>query len=310
MIDEHLRAHDDASAVQVTARVEAKPEGDWAASLVIVGDGGEASVRTLTVASCDAAAQAVALAVALAAGPLGGASETPPPEDPPPDAPPPEGPPPDARVVPPPAEPTEPTATEPTTTTAEPSRPPEPPPEPRAASSERSVRGFVAIGGGIAGGILPRPTGDVLVEGGVLGRRWQATARADYVVQRPVPSPQAPRAGGDLSIFAGSLLAGPVLGLGPRAPTLEVPAQAGVSAGAFRAAGFGTDADRTRVRPFVALLAEGGLRWTPFPRLALGVHGTLVVALVRHTFTLGAPFDVTTTGIVGGRGLLTVALRL
>jgi hypothetical protein len=171
------------------------------------------------------------------------------------------------------------------------------------------LRGFVEFGGGVTGGILPRPSGYVLVEAGLAGRRWQVALRGDYVTPRRIESRQVAGAGGILSALGGAALAGPVFALGPTRLGLELPLQFGIWGGILRARGFGTDRDVTRSVGSVAVVADAGLRWSPVARISLGVRAELVIALLRHTFTLGAPFVVARTGVAAGRGALTFAVR-
>lgn len=336
LVDVHLGGGaTEIQPVTADATVTGEADGRWAVSMTLRTGEGAAAERTLTVGSCDAAAQAVALAVALAAAPaLAPAADD---DDEPDEAPPTVA----VPTVPPPAEPAAPEPAQPEPGEPEPAEPQkvgdalpseeaaapgtesgeaanveaDPLAEPGTSSSNAAadaapqrtgIRGFLGAGGGVAGGVLPNPSGFVLVEGGVLGPRWQVALRADYVVQRRTRLDLRPGAGGLLSSFGGGALAGPWFEVGP----LELPLLAGVVAGAFRAEGFGSSSNETRSRLWVAALVDAGVRWAPLPRLAIDLRAELVVPFVRHTFTLGDPFVVARTGTVGGRGFATVALRL
>ena len=315
LVDEHLREQAEPAPVRVDATASERGPDDWVAEVRISAADDATSTRTFEVGSCEAAAEAVALATALAASPISLTTGDPPTEDTPVDdaardpvpAPPEPAPLPDPAPTPAEAEPASDADDDPASAST-PTTPPGDATTPDRANRPRP-RGFLTAAGGVTGGILPRPTGLLVVESGLLGRRWHVWVRGDYAVARRVQAPLAPNAGGDVSMFGGGLGGGPVFAFEAGPARFDVPVSASVFAGVIRAAGFGTDHDSTETVPWVAVTASAGLRWIALPWLAVGVRAELPVALLRHTFTLGGPLVVARTGIVGGRGLLTLQFR-
>jgi hypothetical protein len=303
LVDQHLASRGDAAAgVEVVARAVSGAGGRWSVELRIAAAHG-VSTRSLEAADCQAAAETVALAVALAIGP---AVEVEPQEVPP---------------VPDPGEPTPavaPAPVEPAVDASEPSEPTtvittasaDPLPTPAAGLAPRPLRRrptlLLGLGGGLTGGHVARIGAAAQTHVALVGPRWQVSLRADHLVRRRLLLPGQPSAGGLLSFTTGALEAGPVLRPGP----LELPLLVGVAVGAVRARGFGSDRDSTRTVPRAAVVVGPGVRWAPIPRLALGLRAELSVALVRHAFTFGPARPLAATGIVAGHAFATIALRL
>jgi hypothetical protein len=306
LIDQHLAPRGEAAAgVRVAARASEAPGGRWRIELRIeTGQG--ASQRSLEAADCRAAAETVALAVALAVGP---ASADEPLEVPPApelaeatD---------DGSQTPEPSSQTpepSPQTPEPGPQTPEPGpQTPEPSPQtPDARPLARRLAFDLALGGGLTFGHVPRLGGAAQAQVALVGRRFQVSLRADHLIRRRLALAEPTDAGGLLSFTTGAVEAGPVLRPGP----LELPLLAGVAVGAVRARGFGSDFDRTRTVPWAAVIMGPGVRWAPLPRLVLGLRAELSIALVRHSFTFGPGLSLVTTGLVAGHAWATIGLRL
>lgn len=307
LIDQHLAPRGDAATgIRVAARATAEGDGRWAIELRIETLSGSAT-RSLAAADCRAAAETVALAVALAVGPT---AEATPHEVPP-------APEPDQGTIAADAPTTTATDAPTTTTTAEPTIGP----DPLVSTSSTTVREPAAevdpapprrlafdlgLGGGLGFGHVARLGGAAQAQVALVARRFQVSLRADHLVRRRVPLPDRSDAGGLLSFTTGALEAGPIVRPGP----LEIPLLAAVSVGAARARGFGSDHDRVRTVPWATVGIGPGVRWAPLPRLVLGLRAELSVALVRHSFTLGPTRPLVTTGLVAGHAWATIALRL
>ena len=73
-------------------------------------------------------------------------------------------------------------------------------------------------------------------------------------------------------------------------------------------------APRVGQRAAIQLALDAGLWWSPWPRLALGVHGAVSVALLRAGFEFGrsdgGAIAVPPGGRVGGRVGASLAVRL
>lgn len=306
LVDQHLAPRGDAATgVRVSASASAGADGRWAIAVRIETTEGTAT-RALEAADCRAAAETVALAVALAVGPEPGSREVPPaPEPDPTDVDPPaatDDPPatPDADV----AAPDDP----PTDDAADPTDPTTPPDaiEPTTRAPPRRLVVDLALGGGLTFGHVARLGAVTHAQVALVARRFQVSLRADHLVRRRVLLADRTDAGGLLSFTSGVLEAGPVLRPGP----LEVPLLAGLAVGAVRARGFGSDHDAVRTVPWAAIGVGPGVRWAPLPRLVLGLRAELSIALVRHAFTLGPARPLASTGLVAGHAWATLGLRL
>jgi outer membrane biosynthesis protein TonB len=313
LIDQHLAPRGEAAVgVRVAARASEAQGGRWRIELRIeTGQG--ASQRSLEAADCRSAAETVALAVALAVGPV---AEGPPIEVPPApertettdedrQTPDPSSQTPDPSPQTPDPSPQTP---DPSSQTPDPSpQTPDPSPQtPDARPIARRLAFDLALGGGLTFGHVPRLGGAAQAQVAMVGRRFQVSLRADHLIRRRLALAETTEVGGLLSFTTGALEAGPVLRPGP----LELPLLAGVAVGAVRARGFGSDFDRTRTVPWAAVIIGPGVRWAPLPRLVLGLRAELSIALVRHSFTFGPDLSLVTTGLVAGHAFATIGLRL
>ena len=100
-----------------------------------------------------------------------------------------------------------------------------------------------------------------------------------------------PDAGGAVSVHAFTASAGPLW----RWRSLEFPLRAGLEVGALRAAGFGTDANRERQRPWLAFTLGSGLHWVPRALRGYGalvVQADVAVPALRPTLVIADTLDV------------------
>lgn len=290
LLGEHIRDTSIGTSVHAQAEATELTDASWSIRLQLRTDDTEPTVRSFSVGSCEAGAQAVALALALAMQ-----AEDSIPSDPPDDPPPP-------AIVPPPL----PLPKGPDASTAEePASLPTPPAD-RADRRPSEVRAVIGLGAGVVGGILPRAAGLLTGHIGAIGPRWRVLARFDHEIRQDVDLRARSDAGGRLSTYGAAVEAGPVFRVGP----LELPLTAGVIAAGVRAQGFGATTNATRTVPWVGLLAGTGLMWAPIPRIALGIRGELVAGLVRHSFGFRPGVPLFTMGWVGGKGFALVEVRL
>jgi hypothetical protein len=219
--------------------------------------------RTLQAQSCELLAQAVVMVIAV-----GVEAEA------------------DAEVPPPAPEPEEPVAPEET----EP--PPEipllvavdppvddPPPEPR-------VRGHLGVLGGGGYGPLDTGMGALVLELGVHGRRWRASARGIWIPPRTIAVAENPTLigrydggfGGARACFVSPFVQG----------RLELPICAGIEAGVLRGRGVGTTPTPTSAtQPWAAVGLGPGVRYVANRWIALNLEVDLVAALLRGGFEIG-----------------------
>lgn len=177
----------------------------------------------------------------------------------------------------------------------------------RASPPERTrlalrPRAVIGARGGVDGGILPGAGGILEGSVGVLLLR----ARIELVVLHLFGRDHALDSGGGRFRTTAARLQGcwsP--GIGP----VDFPLCGGVELGELRGDGYGVRVGGSSRRLWLALVTGGGVAWAPLRQLALGVRGELVVAPLVRRFTLGND-PLFTTRVVGGRGLLTVEVRL
>lgn len=183
---------------------------------------------------------------------------------------------------------------------------------PVRARSRPRLRGTGWLGatGGGAFGPLPKPSGAL---GLVFAWQWtlaRLQLDATHVFTRTVTA--APGVDARLSAWSFAARAG----VAPRWRTLRVPVLLGLEfidvVGAPR--GEQLLAPRVGQRAAIQLALDAGLWWSPVPRLALGVHGAVTVALLRAAFEFGRS-DGTAIAVppadrVGGRVGASVAVRL
>lgn len=304
------RIGDGAAARISEIRVRAAPQaGGWNLVVALVEDG-LVRERSLTAESCEAAIQAAVFVVTLAieAGRAQPSISVPPPPTLPDEAGPGEA-----------ALPSEPPVSEPPPTERPgPAAPaasvedtPVPQTEPAApvvpSRRRRALpQALVHAGLGLHAGLLPVGVG--LVAG--TGVQWpRVHVLLGYTRFPPVAVrlPDRPDIGGDLSVHAGTLRAGPVL----RIRRIELPLHAGVELGGLRAVGVGADVNFTRTTLWAAAFAGVGVGWAPGKRgiFALRVVVEVAAALRRPSLAIDA-VEVGRIGPAGFRGLMMVEVRL
>lgn len=279
------RIGDHAPDARITAdvRVTADDAGAYTVEVGLAGDVvGHRSVRA---SSCEEAATATAVVIAIAAT---SAHATEVPEAPPtpdPLAPTPRP----ARPAPPPA-----------TTIQEPPAPAAP-----ADARPRGITGIaVAARGGVDVGSIPGVA--PLVGGAVelLGARWHAWVGGLHRFGSRRSASGAADLGGRFRMDAGQLGAGPRLRWG----TFELPLRAAIELGAITARGTGELVPRDSRRLWAAALVGAGARWVPIPRLAVELGVEAVVPLLRPRFRVGS-IPIATVGPIGVRAWLGLSVR-
>ncbi|MBK8240785.1 MAG: hypothetical protein IPK74_35140 [Deltaproteobacteria bacterium] len=204
----------------------------------------------------------------------------------------------------------EPEAARPAAVAALPPRGPVAAPTVRSRSRPR-LRGLGWLGaiGGAAFGPVPKPSGAL---GLVFAWQWtlaRLQLDATHVFRRTVTA--APDVDARLSAWSFAVRAG----VAPRWRTLRVPVLLGLElidvVGSPRG---DLLAPRVGQRAAIQLALDAGLWWSPWPRLALGVHGAVSVALLRAGFEFGrsdgGAIAVPPGGRVGGRVGASLAVRL
>jgi hypothetical protein len=277
------------AAVELT--VEARVDGRWRLHAVWHGRTGEGE-RVLDADDCDALAEAAALLTAIAAQPsLAGVVPPPPPvadrslaEAPPPRP---------AAAVPPPGD--------------VPAKESAPLPPPPSTTRPRARWGLLALGGGVAVGVLTTPMAVLRAAGGVRGQRWSVALTQTFWLPRDMPSAEASDIGGRMWLWAAGLR-----GCGiPVDGRVEVDLCAAVEAGAVTGRGIGALTQSVRQTSAWLALSGGpaaGFQLGARLRLTLGVD--LLVVAVRPHFSVIGGGEVCCGARIGGRALLGVELRL
>lgn len=274
----------------VDLQVEALADGRWRLHASLHGPAGDGE-RTLDADNCDALAEAAALLTVIAAQPSLAGTVPPVPDTgtipaPPPAADRPEGAP--SRTV-----------------DREPAQ--EVVPAPPSATRPRARSGLLAVGGGVAVGVLTTPMAALRAAGGVRGRRWSVALTQTFWLPRDMPGAENGDVGGRMWLWAAG-----VRGCGiPVDGRVEVDLCGAVEAGAVTGRGIGALTRSVRQTSAWLALSGGpgvGVRLGARVRLTLGVD-VLVVA-VRPHFTVSGGGEVCCGARVGGRGLLGVELRL
>jgi hypothetical protein len=176
------------AAVELT--VETRADGRWRLHAVLHGPSGVGE-RTLDADTCDALAETAALLTAIAAQPsLAGTVPPPPPPSTDSSAA-------EERPPQPSGEQASPVVVPPTETA--PSRPAPPTARPRAR------RGLLALGGGVAVGVLTTPMAVLRAAGGVRGRRWSVALTQTFWLPRDMPSAEVSGVGGRMWLWAAGL---------------------------------------------------------------------------------------------------------
>lgn len=281
----------------VELRVEALAERRWRLHASLHGRSGDGE-RTLDADDCDELAEAAALLTAIAAQPSLAGGVPPPPDPgtvppPPPVADRPEGPPPPAADGEPP----------PAAWSAQEAAPAPRPPPPKP----RARWGLLALGGGVAVGVLTTPMAVLRAAGGVRGRRWSVALTQTFWLPRDMPSAENGDVGGRMWLWAAGLR-----GCGiPVDGRVAVDLCAAIESGAVTGRGIGALTQSARQTSAWLALSGGpglGVRLGARVRLTLGVD--LVFVAVRPHFRVLGGGEVCCHARVGGRGLLGVELRL
>lgn len=276
------------ASIDATAIARTTAQG-WTVEIDLVIEAGPTSRRTVEVADCRAAAEAVVLAITLATVPSD-ADTTTSPEIPEPTAPAPV-PPPAPRAAPPDA-----------------ARPPATPASPPRTlpDRDRRARALVGIGAGIAGGVEPRLAALVLASVGLQLPRFRLVLRHEARLARSVALPSRAGAGGRVGFYGGALELGPRFELGP----IELLPTVAVAAAGVHAQGFGSDRDRTAWVGWAGAIAGVGLAWAPAGWWAIGLRGDAVFSLVQRRFGFGPDLPLVATGWIGGRASAFFEIRL
>jgi hypothetical protein len=297
-------SHHAALAVRVELRRLAKRR----VSVSLVAEGrGESGQRQLEAESCDAAATAAALIVALMVDPALGASAQPAPEPP---APPPPPPPPE----PPPLPPAEPET--PPLLAMMPRRsviPEETPPAPAHPPSTSDLAPLDHLSARIAaiGDIGSLPGADV---GGELAlllsvRRLRFELAGALFASSNATASALPTEGAHLSLLTVAARGGYTFPLGPLALTPWV----GVEVDSETGSGYGGDAHESQTGTWLAVAAGGSLSWRFWRLFSLSLGAEALVPTSRPTFlaTDGASSNVVLSKVsaLSGRGFLGVECR-
>lgn len=197
-----------------------------------------------------------------------------------------------------------------------PEEPQEQPESPLAASFdeppderpvERRVRGHASVLGG--GGFGPLDTGmaAMVLELGVHGRRWRASARGVWIPPRTIALADDPTLvgrydggfGGARACFVAPFVQG----------RLELPICAGIEAGVLRGQGVRTTpSPDSATQPWAAVGLGPGVRYIPNRWVALGLEVDVVAALLRGGFEIGG-LVAQNQAPVGVRALAGVEVR-
>jgi hypothetical protein len=270
------------ATVSVAAVVESTPRGKWRVRLVLAS-AGESGRRQFEAESCEAAADATALIVALAIDPNAMATalplESP---EPAPD-----------RARPPIVQPTPPVP-------IAPAAPATSAPSAVAAPGARVVATRLSFGGEL--GTLSRATGGGELAVGVVARRWQLEATAsDWTAATSTPAGQT-REGARLGVAALGLRGGYRIPLGEfaLAPLL------GTEVDWISAAGFGGTARTSKTAPLLAFDVGATAAWSVTRSFALACTLEAVVPTSRPLFVAS---EVQRTSLAGGRALLGLEWR-
>lgn len=168
--------------------------------------------------------------------------------------------------------------------------------------------GWVALGGGVALGILPGVGGAVALEGGVDGPRWQAGLSVRGFPLREVNHPQTSMISGRFDLVTAG-----ALGCGvPGVRRVSFPLCGRVELGALRGLGQGAvTVPRPQWSLWAGLAASAAIRWRVLRWLAPFVALEGQVALLRPGFTVGTvPGTLFEAGLFGLRAWGGIALHL
>jgi hypothetical protein len=167
----------------------------------------------------------------------------------------------------------------------------------------RELRALLAARAGLDAGNLPGVGAAIEASAGVRLRRARVELGATHLFERTESRPES--GGGALRLTAAR-------GRGcwePRRRQLSFPLCGGAELGIVRARGVALQQAATVRRVWFAVLAQGGLVWSPRPRVGLSLAAELVVSPARHAFEIAGE-ALYTTGIAGVRATAGVEVRL
>ncbi len=265
----------------LAVRVAVEPGEAGFVATIELDDGDGTARRTVTAASCDALADAVAVIVAVASGRV----ETEPaaPQDPAPEP----------AIVTPREQPQPSAAADPTATpAAAPARTPAARRDTTSGTRGAKVRSRwgVAADAGLRWRTVPGVAPAIAIGVAWIGRGARVELRGVATTptrSEPLPSPY--------QRVTATIHSGVVQARGswvPQLRRLELPLGGGLELGALTASGRGGDRSRTRTAVLVALVAGAGLAWVPVPRVALRLDVAASFALVRPRFGVQTPGGV------------------
>ena len=236
------------------------------------------TTRTMTATSCDALADVTALVIALGIDAQAAATETrplpPPPDDRTPQV--------DEGESPLPVAP------------ARGDPPATPPKRPR-------ITGFVAIGAGIQGGVLPAAGGTFEGWLGIRGRLWSVALGTGHAFAERGRVTNVPAARLELQQTWAAIEACAEPRLGAR---IVLPVCGGADAGVVTGRGSGFPGAALARQPWAALHVGSGIGVRLHRVIALVARADLLVSLRRPAFSLGPDVEFHRVDAVGGRGSL------
>ncbi len=289
--------------MRVTATVAPTADG-WSIHTDLDAGPGRSGRRTFEAQSCRTAAQAAALALAIAVDPSVLERVVTPAEGPAAE--------PDVRVPEIPEPELEPVIEPTTDTNASPAIGPIVAAEPVVAADRDGAepssqwRGLLGVAGLVDGGALPGVGGGLAGVVGLMHRRFRGELSGTYRFATRRTAALDPRVGGELWQWSVG-----VRGCGvPRVGTVELPICAGFEGGQTLGRGVGLRVPATTAQPWLAVLAEAGVAWPVRSWLALTARASLALPLLRQDFVIAGLGPVHRVGPVQGRGLFGVELRL
>lgn len=283
---------------QIEVTLDAQADGAVRVELRFVGERG-VDVRSFVAPSCELAANAALLVVAVTIDPVATAEQMQAEPEPAPEFAPEREPAPEVEPAP----------------EREPEREPDPrafvdslylePDEPDELEPSK-VRFALGLLGGGGWGPIRAGTGSLALDLAILAPWWRVGLRGLWALPRTIDVAPDRSARFDAWLLAARGCVVPSLARG----RLELPICLSVEAGALRGRGVGnTPNPSVASQPWVALGLGPGLRYLPHPSVALGIEVDALVGLVRGGFTIGDRV-AQQHAIVGVRALLGLELRL
>ncbi|MCA9650748.1 MAG: hypothetical protein H6712_31095 [Myxococcales bacterium] len=307
----------DDEVVRATGRIEREDDGRLRLELRLRGAEGGEELRELRDVDCGVLSDAAALMIAVAIDPeaaIEHVGEAPVGEEVPQPQPEPVAVPVDEAepVAQPPASraPEASPRPEPTTLTSTPDEPRSCGPGPRRRRGDAAPRGPACLGLGarlaLQWGPLPRLGPGMGGDASLLWPRLRLSAGGTFFFAQPARVDPQGRVGGDVRLGVAHLRACGRLGRG----TLELSLCGGGEAGALRGIGVGIEHPLRARLPWVAVLGDGSVAWSPMRRLALRAELGAVVPLLHHRFEIAGLGTVHEPAPAGVRGALAIELRL